>query len=276
MVRRIVRRKVGALVGLVGARSVYAVATRGAATQRWQRTNHRGEPVTLLAGPAVAAGALAGTALTPGLTPRVRGAACLAGAAAAALGTYDDLAGSGDARGLGGHLDALRRGEVTTGAAKLVGIGVTGLVAGGLARPGRVGALDTVLAGAVVAGSANLLNLLDLRPGRATKAALLAGGPATLLPGLAGDVVAAPLGAALGLLPEDLAEQAMLGDAGANTLGAMLGVAAVASLSRAGLAAVAAGIVAATLASERISFSAVIEATPALRALDRLGRRPVD
>lgn len=267
------RRTVAALVALGSSRATYAAAARSSSADRWRRTNHRGEPVTLLEGPAVAVGALVGTLVTPGLSRPLRGASCLAGGVAAALGGYDDLAGSAAAKGLRGHLGALRRGELTTGGAKLLGIGVAGLVAGGWARPGRAGVVDTVLAGTVVAGGANLLNLLDLRPGRATKAALLAGAPALLVGGTAGNVVAAPLGAAAGLLPEDLREEAMLGDAGANALGAMLGVAAASSLSRRGLAATATGVVALTLVSERVSFTEVIERTPLLRALDRLGRR---
>jgi hypothetical protein len=87
--------------------------------------------------------------------------------------------------------------------------------------------------------------------------------------------VAAPLGAALALLPDDLGERAMLGDAGANALGAMLGVAAGASLSRPARLALLAGIAGLTAASEVVSFTAVIERTPALRWLDMLGRRPV-
>ncbi len=86
--------------------------------------------------------------------------------------------------------------------------------------------------------------------------------------------MAAPLGAGLALLPEDLAERAMLGDAGANALGAMLGAAAAGSLPRSARAGLLAGIVALTVASEKVSFTKVIERTPALRRLDMLGRRP--
>jgi hypothetical protein len=86
--------------------------------------------------------------------------------------------------------------------------------------------------------------------------------------------VAGPAGAALALLPEDLGERAMLGDAGANALGAMLGGAAAASLPRPARAAILAGIMGLTAASEVVSFTAVIERTPSLRWLDMLGRRP--
>ena len=83
-----------------------------------------------------------------------------------------------------------------------------------------------------------------------------------------------PAGAALALLPEDLGERAMLGDAGANALGAMLGAAAAQVLPRSARLCLLTGIVALTVASERVSFTRVIEATPALRWLDMLGRRP--
>ena len=66
----------------------------------------------------------------------------------------------------------------------------------------------------------------------------------------------------------------MLGDAGANALGAMLGAAAAASLPRPGRVAVLAGIVALTAASEKVSFTKVIRRTPPLHWLDMLGRLP--
>jgi UDP-GlcNAc:undecaprenyl-phosphate/decaprenyl-phosphate GlcNAc-1-phosphate transferase len=68
----------------------------------------------------------------------------------------------------------------------------------------------------------------------------------------------------------------MLGDSGANALGAMFGVAAAAALPRpAKIAAV--GVVAAlTAASEKVSFTSVIARTPALNWLDMLGRRPAE
>ena len=65
----------------------------------------------------------------------------------------------------------------------------------------------------------------------------------------------------------------MLGDAGANALGAMLGASA-AGLSRPTRIVLLAGIAGLTAASEKVSFTKVIERTPALRWLDLLGRRP--
>ena len=252
-------------------------AALGVEPKAWERTNHRGEPVTLLEGPAYAAGATAAVALVPGLPPRLRAAAVLASAGAGAFGVYDDLYGNGDRRGLRGHLAALGKGELTTGGVKLLGIGAVGLVAGALARPADSASLtDRLLAGAVVAAGANMVNLFDLRPGRAIKAATIAAAPALLLgdTGSAGNVIrAAALGTAAAVLPEDLGERAMLGDAGANALGALLGVAAVSGTGRGGLLWRAAFLATLTAASEKVSFTKVIAGSPPLRALDGLGRR---
>jgi UDP-GlcNAc:undecaprenyl-phosphate GlcNAc-1-phosphate transferase len=242
-------------------------------TKTWSRTNHRGEPVTLLEGPAVAVGAIVGVLAQAALgSPRSGAAMALAGAGAAAFGGYDDVAGSGDRRGFRGHLGALRHGEVTTGAVKLGGIGVTGIVSAALAGGAPA---DVVIDAGLVAGGANLLNLFDLRPGRAIKVAVASGALIAAGGSLSGvrAGVAAPLAAALTVLPQDLGERAMLGDCGANSLGAMLGAAA-AGLPRPARIALLAGITGLTAVSEKVSFTKVIERTPALRWLDMLGRRP--
>ena len=282
------------------ARLAYAAADHrppgGAKT--WSRTNHRGEPVTLLEGPAVAVGAIVGALAQAGLRSVTRSAGpagpgawrpalavAAAGAGAAAFGAYDDLAGAGDRRGFRGHLGALRNGEVTTGTVKLGGIGVTGIIGAVLAGGSPA---DVVINAGLVAGGANLLNLFDLRPGRAIKVAVVsgaligAGGTRTgrgagiaAPPAAAGLALLPPLAAALAMLPEDLGERAMLGDCGANALGAMLGAAAV-GLPRPARITLLAGITGLTAASEKVSFTKVIERTPPLRRLDMLGRRQAD
>lgn len=261
----------------------------------WARVNHRGEPVTLLEGPAVVAGSLAGTAVgtvaaaaaaSQALPPQLALAMSVAGGGAAAFGALDDLKGSAKRRGLRGHLGALRHGEVTTGAVKLAGIGVTGTVAALLMGRDSRGPMDCAINTGLIAGGANLLNLFDLRPGRAIKVMLLsagligaggvgAGGSGAGRGTRAAAAIAAPVGAALALFPADLRERAMLGDAGANALGAMLGVAAATALPRPARIGLLAGIVTLTGLSEKVSFTRVIARTPALNWLDMLGRRPV-
>ena len=119
------------------------------------------------------------------------------------------------------------------------------------------------LSGALLVGfTANAVNQLDTRPGRALKAYLAA----TV-------VVDAPRAVAVLLLPYDLREMLMLGDGGANALGAMLGLNSVNRFAgRARWAAVGA-LAGLTLIGERTSLGALIERTPVLAAVDRLGRR---
>ena len=268
-----------AAAGAAATRAALAGATSLGATPAgtpWRRTNYAGRPVTLLGGPALATSATLTAAL--GAPPGLRAAAALVGAASALVGGYDDVAGArpeqaGD-KGLAGHLRALRAGRLSAGAVKVLGIGTAAAGAALLTARGRgAGALaDAVVTTGLVAGTANLLNLLDLRPGRAAKVAALAA--ATTVGGPAGGLVAGPLGATVAVLPADLGEQIMLGDCGANALGALLGLRLAALPGPGSRTALLAGVVGLTLASEKVSFTRVIEATPGLRELDRLGRRP--
>ncbi|GAA1182141.1 hypothetical protein GCM10009584_25320 [Ornithinimicrobium humiphilum] len=234
-------------------------------SRRWERTNHAGDTVTLVEGLALAAGTTAPLVL---LDPP----AALAVAGAAVAGAADDLAGSATAaKGLRGHLTALRRGEVTTGALKIALLAGSGLAACAWVdrRQGRHDPLATLAGAGLVAGSANLANLFDLRPGRALKVFLA---PALPL-ALAGSPAAgATAGSAAVVLRDDLRGTTMLGDTGANPLGAAVGVAAARALGTRGRWAALAVVTALTLASERVSFSQVIDSTPVLRRLDRWGR----
>lgn len=260
----------GAVAGVLSAAAYRALRSRPpGGADRWTRTNHAGAPVTLLEAPAYAVGAAGAAAvLGAGAGP------VLAATASAALGALDDLAGDSSSKGFKGHLGALARGEVTTGAVKILGLGVSGLVSAALIdRADRAdrSPLDTLVGGAVVAGSANLLNLLDLRPGRALKAAVLFGALTTSSRSSA--AAGAAVGSAVGLLRDDLAGRSMLGDTGANSAGALLGSALVQRTGRRGRWAALGVLTALTLASEKVSFTKVIESTPGLRELDALGRR---
>lgn len=244
---------------------------------RWSRTNHRGEPISLLEGPAVALGLLGG--LAAGGASRRTAALALTTGASAVFGVIDDLAEdtSQRSKGLRGHLAAARRGQLTTGGLKVLGIGASGLVAAAVLADRDAGSLrravDVVVDGALVAGSANLVNLLDLRPGRALKVGAVAAGALA-----AGGSAYAPavLGAAAAAWSGDLDERDMLGDCGANALGALLGAAAVACAPRPLRCVLLTVVLGLTVASERVSFSRVIAGTPWLHALDMIGRRPVE
>lgn len=171
-------------------------------------------------------------------------------------------------------------------------------------------ALNTVL----IAGTANLANLLDLRPGRALKATVLVAAPlsyfscaAAKTPASGASVTSATASVASGAsdapsvkpvspaspasaqrllasglnaaaitaLVEDLQETTMLGDTGANAAGALLGTSLAANDSWKLRLGTTLGVVSLILASEKVSFSKVIAANPALNWLDQLWRRPL-
>src|SRR5690348_12442891 len=113
---------------MLAARAVYEAGEAFTAGRgSWERRNYRGSTASMAAGPVLAATALAAVVADPGIDAPVRRAALLAGAAAAAAGALDDRHGSAQARGLRGHLGALRRGRLTTGTVKLGVIGAAGL-----------------------------------------------------------------------------------------------------------------------------------------------------
>jgi hypothetical protein len=166
-------------------------------------------------------------------------------AAVAALGLADDL-WSGPERGFRDHL---RNGR-TTGVLKLVGIPAVGLLA------------TRRISGALLVGlAANVLNQLDTRPGRALKVYLAAALP-----------LDAPVGVAVLLLPYDLREMAMLGDAGSNALGALLGLNSVKRFTERGQWVAIGALAGVTLLGEQKSIGAWIERAPVLSWLDRVGR----
>lgn len=168
-----------------------------------------------------------------------------------ALGLADDL-WSGPERGFRAHL----RAGPTTGTLKLVGIPLYAL------------ARTRSLSAAVLVGlCANAFNQLDTRPGRALKA--FAAG-ALVVRG----VPRGALAVAVLLAPYDLREMAMLGDAGSNALGAVLGFSSVRRITGARRIGAIVALSALTLAGERRSLGSLIESTPVLRELDAIGRAP--
>jgi UDP-N-acetylmuramyl pentapeptide phosphotransferase/UDP-N-acetylglucosamine-1-phosphate transferase len=283
---RLICAAVGALAAQAAVRGVLSAPDYREALAR---TNFRGHEVNLAGGIGLATGVGVAAAVAGG---PVGAAAAIAGLGAGAVGAYDDIVGArpghSGAKGFRGHLAALREGRVTTGLVKIAGIGAAGLAAalllehrrargsGADAPPGRLsisGAVaDVAVSGALIAGTANLFNLFDLRPGRALKVGLMVGAPLAVA-GPGASVAAAATGAVTAVLPDDLRERTMLGDAGANALGAVLGTVLAARTGRTARLAVLAGVVGLTAASEKVSFTKVIERTPPLRALDRLGRR---
>ncbi len=274
----------GLVTGFLVARLLWVTSAGLFGSVVLQRPNHRGRYLptgtgVLLAvavafvegGRALAAGAGVGSVQGPGVA---RVLVLLAVFGFATLGFVDDVLGGDAERGWRAHLRALAAGRLSAGGFKLTGGGFLALA---LASASGSGSLGRVAAdGAVIALAANLGNAFDRAPGRTIKVGVAVWVPLALVAGTGsvGAALAPAVGAALGLLPDDLNERLMLGDAGANAFGAVLGLGAVLALGPGVRNALVVVLVALNLAAELTSFSRIIDRTPSLRRLDRLGRLP--
>ncbi|HEX2294591.1 MAG TPA: hypothetical protein VHN37_04710 [Actinomycetota bacterium] len=270
------------LLGLVGAAGLGAALARVAAERAlaspppWSlRTNVSGRSVPAVLGLCVT---VAGTIPLTSSVAQVAGDGGWLRMTAAAFvvvtllgtaGLWDDSRGDEAPRGFAGHLSARR---LTGGVVKLVAGGVAGIACAAVLAPDDLG--RAALIALAVPLAANLFNLLDRAPGRTGKVALLVAAPLLALGNETWALAAAgTFGALAALLPVDLAERGMLGDAGANPIGGLVGLGLAVSLDTAPLAAVVALLAALNAASERWSFSQVIDRTPLLRKLDSIGRK---
>jgi UDP-GlcNAc:undecaprenyl-phosphate GlcNAc-1-phosphate transferase len=191
----------------------------------------------------------------------------------ALLGLIDDaLGGHGSApRGWRGHARAIAGGRFSTGAIKAVGaLALAAYATSGLGDRDFAYVADLAL----LLLTTNLFNLLDLRPGRVEKVflALLAAlcvGAWTVEPL---ELLGIFIGPVLVVAAYTLREQAMLGDTGANLIGALAGVSLLVTLGETGRY-IALGVVAAlNIYGEFRSISKTIDGVPLLRSLDSLGR----
>jgi UDP-GlcNAc:undecaprenyl-phosphate/decaprenyl-phosphate GlcNAc-1-phosphate transferase len=272
----------GVVVGFGAVRLIMLGAPDLVRAPALARGNHRGAvlstaggllvvlAVVLVEGARVSLGAI-GVGGKPGLDG-TRQLVLFACVGFGMLGLVDDVLASGDDRGFGGHVRALTHGRVTTGLVKLVGGGALALVLA--SAPGPEGRLRLLVDAALIALAANLGNLLDRAPGRALKAGLLAWIPLMVLAGgdALGVAIAPVIGAFVATMPDDLGERLMLGDAGANVLGAVLGFGVVLETGPTTRLVTLAVLLALNLASERVSFSRVIDRVALLRRFDELGR----
>jgi len=279
----VIRLALALAAGVVGSRLLWLACRPIFATPALARTNWRGSTVPTAAGlllPVVVMGAEAGRAVlsalgvgTSGPTPaRVAVLATVSGFAL--LGALDDVAGTAEQRGFRGHLGALGRGRMTTGSLKLLGGAALALaVVGPLVGEAP---LRLVLDAALVALCANLANLFDRAPGRVIKLGVVAFVAVVAVADVRARLgaVAVVVGASVGLLVDDLHERLMLGDAGANALGSVLGLGLVLAARPVVRTIALVVVIALNAAGEVVSFSRVIDAVPPLRAVDRAGRLP--
>ncbi|MFV0317615.1 MAG: hypothetical protein ACK5O2_11735 [Microthrixaceae bacterium] len=273
----------GLLGGVAYALVIYRATGPLFARDLFLRANFRGAQVPTAVGlviPATVVGVLAIYQLLDTLrwdaNTTAMGSLSLTASAAlgfSLLGLMDDVAVDEGTSGYLGHLRAMLNGDLSAGALKLVVLPTVAVI---VVYP-RSGdsAVRLLLDGALVALSANLANLFDRAPGRVLKVSLVAAVVVFAASGAAAATfgLAVVCGAALVLLVPDLRERLMLGDTGANPLGATLGLSVVLAFEPITRSWVLVGVLAANLASEFVSFSAVIERVGPLRGLDGLGRR---
>lgn len=273
---------VALVVGFLAVRFVWVAGRDFLAAEALQRENYRGRQVPTGGGVLLGVGLIViegGRVLlaafdvgnVEGLT-EPRALILVAVLGFALLGFIDDVAVEQTAQGFRGHGRALLRGELTTGGLKLAGGGLLALVLAASTAAGDLARL--VVDGLLIATAANLGNLLDRAPGRVIKAGVIAWIPLAVAAGTntIGVALAPLMGSVVGLFPDDLRERIMLGDAGANALGAALGVGAVLTLGPTGRNITVVVLVVLNLLAERFSFSRFIERVPPLRFLDHLGR----
>jgi UDP-N-acetylmuramyl pentapeptide phosphotransferase/UDP-N-acetylglucosamine-1-phosphate transferase len=283
--------------GQLGGAALVAVAAAAASlaiwitVRRWfvgprfERINYRG--ATLVTATGVVPGAVAAlavmslrfTAIGDSLLCRQLIASAAVIAVFTVLGFVDDLWAGRSGGGFAGHLRELKRGKITTGFTKAVGGGLAALVAAAAMQPepdswvsASMGG-SVIRDGALIALAANTINLFDRAPLRAVKAALLLTGSVAAAsiaePGMA--IAAVALFAVGALAVPEAREHLMQGDSGANAIGAALGAGAVLSLSPIGRALLLFVLLALNLASEKISFTRVINQSRILRTIDRFG-----
>jgi UDP-GlcNAc:undecaprenyl-phosphate GlcNAc-1-phosphate transferase len=242
------------------------------------RENYRGRQVVTGTGMALVLGMIGAGACVTVFGPSIGAWAetsglaelCLLGGGMGLIGFLDDVAGNRCYGGFRGHFQFLwKKGEMTTGTIKaLTGLALALLVTLHWER----GMPVQLFGGLAIALGANAFNLLDVRPGRALKAAMLS--LLALAAGASTDWTAWTLLLAVvfAFVPFDLGEKAMLGDTGANFLGAVLTDLALRDMPLAGVLAVCACIAGIHVYTEWHSLNDVIENNRLLRWVDGIGR----
>ena len=185
-------------------------------------------------------------------------------------GALDDLIGNRNVSGLKGHFKSLFKGELTTGGFKALFGGFVGLVVSVCISSSIV---DIIVNTLIIALSTNLMNLFDLRPGRAIKAYLVIMIPIYIT--LTGYTKVFPLlilPNVLAYFNTDLKARGMMGDTGSNVLGISIGVLMALGYGIKVRLAWLVFLVLMHLITEKFSLTKIIEKNKVLKFIDDLGR----
>ena len=185
-------------------------------------------------------------------------------------GELDDLIGNRNVSGLKGHFKSLFKGELTTGGFKALFGGFVGLVVSVCISSSIV---DIIVNTLIIALSTNLMNLFDLRPGRAIKAYLVIMIPIYIT--LTGYTKVFPLlilPNVLAYFNTDLKARGMMGDTGSNVLGISIGVLMALGYGIKVRLAWLVFLILMHLITEKFSLTKIIEKNRVLKFIDNLGR----
>ncbi|MFW6287981.1 MAG: hypothetical protein ACOC2J_04445 [bacterium] len=187
------------------------------------------------------------------------------------MGLLDDMVGDKESQGLRGHLSSLFKGRLTTGIFKVIITIILSTIVSIQESEHIIYLL--VINSAIIILMTNFLNLLDLRPGRSIKVFLII---SFILISLDINNILYFLPffiVFLIYLPYELRGRVMLGDSGANLLGAVLGYNTIILINGLPMKLFIMVILFFfNIISEKISFTEVISNNRVLRWIDRIGR----
>lgn len=188
------------------------------------------------------------------------------------LGLLDDTIGTDEYKGFKGHIGAFFKGKLTTGNIKAsLGFFVALYVSSNLA----VNLVEIFINAFLIALFTNLMNLFDLRPGRAIKVFYILATIIIITSAFKlydAYIVFSICGILLAYFKIDLRALGMMGDTGSNVLGFTLGYYTVSNFNIYGKMVVIILLVLTNMLSEKKSFSKIIEENKILNYIDKLGR----
>ena len=185
-------------------------------------------------------------------------------------GILDDIIGNRDVSGLKGHFKSLLNGKLTTGGFKALFGGFIGLVIS-IAISKNI--YDIVINTLIIALSTNLMNLLDLRPGRAIKGYLVISIVLLFTLGeYTRNLLLLILPNVVAYFNQDLKAKAMMGDTGSNVLGISIGILFVMGYPLKVRLIWLAFLIFIHILTEKYSLTKIIENHKFLNFIDKLGR----
>lgn len=185
-------------------------------------------------------------------------------------GYIDDSLGGSNAKGFKGHLRAVIKGQLSTGMIKIMLSLIMGFF---LSLVYFTEMKDIIFNTIFFCLCVNIINLLDLRPGRAIKGFALNILFVSMSSGLKDTWMLLPILSSLAIyIKGELNENYMLGDTGSNLLGGIMGMYILKVASQGVKYILFSILLALNILSEFKSFSEIIESVPILKSLDSFGQ----